>query len=86
MENVCSMPADEHRLRIVTFMTDGFVGNDYEIIGMIKKLRDKSRWFSFGTGSSVNHTLIDNIASEGGGEADYVLLNSSSRSSRKEIL
>ena len=52
---------------------------------MIKKLREKSRWFSFGTGNSVNHTLIDNIASEGGGEADYVLLNSSAEDAGKKF-
>lgn len=76
VEKVCSMPNDDHRLRIVTFMTDGYVGNDMEIMGMIKKYRGKSRWFSFGTGNSVNRFLIDGIAREGGGEADYVLLNS----------
>lgn len=76
VEMACSMPRDQHRLRIVTFMTDGYVGNDLEILGMIKKYRDKSRWFSFGTGNSVNRSLIDGIAREGGGEAEYVLLNS----------
>lgn len=77
VEKACAIPADDHRLRIVTFMTDGFVGNDLEILGMIHKHRNTSRWFSFGTGNSVNRTLIDGIAKEGGGEADYVLLNSS---------
>jgi Ca-activated chloride channel family protein len=77
VEKACSIAADAHRLRIVTFMTDGYVGNDLEILGMIKKNRATSRWFSFGTGNSVNRTLIDGIATEGGGEADYVLLNTS---------
>lgn len=76
VEKVCALPNDEHRLRIVTFMTDGYVGNDMEILGMIHKYRDKSRWFPFGTGNSVNRFLIDGIAKEGGGEAEYVLLNS----------
>lgn len=77
VEKACSIPADEHRLRIVTFMTDGYVGNDLQILGLIKKNRSTSRWFSFGTGNSVNRMLIDGIAAEGGGEADYVLLNTS---------
>ncbi len=76
VERVCAMPNDDHRLRIVTFMTDGYIGNDMEVLGLIKKYRGKSRWFSFGTGNSVNRFLIDGIAREGGGEADYVLLNS----------
>lgn len=71
-----TIAADEHRLRIITFMTDGYVGNDMEILGLINKSRDKSRWFSFGTGNGVNRFLIDGIAKEGGGEAEYVLLNS----------
>jgi Ca-activated chloride channel family protein len=76
VEAACKEPTDEHRLRIVSFMTDGFVGNDFEIVGMVRKLRENSRWFPFGTGNSVNRFLIDNIAKNGGGEADYVYLNS----------
>ncbi|HEY9868053.1 MAG TPA: VIT and VWA domain-containing protein [Candidatus Obscuribacterales bacterium] len=76
VEKACSIPADAHRLRIVTFMTDGYVGNDFEILGMVRKLRGTSRWFPFGTGNSVNRMLIDGMAKEGGGESEYVLLNS----------
>jgi Ca-activated chloride channel homolog len=85
VEAACSLPNSENRLRIVTFMTDGFVGNDFEIISMIKKYRGTSRWFSFGTGNSVNRFLIDKIASEGGGEAEYVLLNSSAEEVGKKF-
>jgi Ca-activated chloride channel family protein len=75
VEKVCSAPEDQHRLRIVTFMTDGEIGNDEEILGMIRKYRGNARWFSFGTGDSVNRFLIDGIAREGGGEPDYIMLN-----------
>ncbi|MBU6450760.1 MAG: VWA domain-containing protein [Cyanobacteria bacterium REEB67] len=68
---------EPERLRIVTFMTDGFVGNDLEVISMVQKFRQNTRWFVFGTGDNVNHTLIDNVARLGGGEADYVLQTSS---------
>ncbi|MFH1112707.1 MAG: VIT and VWA domain-containing protein [Pseudomonadota bacterium] len=67
-------PAD-HRLRIVTIMTDGLIGNDWEIISMIKKLRGTGRFYAFGTGNSVNRFLLDNMARVGGGEVDYILLN-----------
>lgn len=77
IERVCRMPADAHRLRIVTFMTDGYVGNDLEVLGLVQKLRATSRWFPFGTGNGVNRFLIDAMARLGGGEADYVLLNAS---------
>ncbi len=76
VEKVCSLPADDHRLRIVVFMTDGYVGNDFEVRGLVRKYRGTSRWFPFGTGRSVNRFLIDGIAQDGGGEAEYVLLDS----------
>ena len=85
VEDVCGLPNPENRLRIVTFMTDGYVGNDVEIVHTIKKFRGKSRWFSFGTGNSVNRFLIDKIAAEGGGEAEYVLLNSSAEEVGKKF-
>ncbi|MBI5360368.1 MAG: VWA domain-containing protein [Planctomycetes bacterium] len=75
VEKACSTPADANRLRIVTFMTDGYVGNDFEIIDLVKKLRGNSRWFPFGTGNSVNRFLLDNMARMGGGEVEYILLN-----------
>lgn len=77
IERVCALPADANRLRIVTFMTDGYVGNDLEVLGLVRELRARSRWFPFGTGNSVNRFLIDGMARLGGGEAEYVLLASS---------
>lgn len=77
IERVCAMPADDNRLRIVTFMTDGYVGNDLEVLALVERLRGTSRWFPFGTGNSVNRFLIDGMARLGGGEAEYVLLDAS---------
>jgi Ca-activated chloride channel family protein len=76
---------DLKRLRIVTFMTDGYVGNDIEIMSLIQKERKDSRWFAFGTGDGVNRTLIDNVSRLGGGEADYVLLDSSAEEVGKKF-
>ncbi|OPZ89787.1 MAG: Vault protein inter-alpha-trypsin [bacterium ADurb.Bin425] len=85
VEKACSLANDAHRLRIITFMTDGYVGNDFEILGLVKKMRGNSRWFPFGTGNSVNRMLIDGMAKEGGGEAEYVLLNSSAETVGKKF-
>lgn len=76
VREVCAQPAPENRLRIVSFMTDGYVGNDHEVIELVKKLRGNSRWFPFGTGNSTNRYLLDHMAREGGGEVEYVLLDS----------
>lgn len=75
IREVASRPADRHRLRIVTFMTDGYVGNDFEVISLVRELRGTSRWFPFGTGNSVNRFLLEGMARHGGGEVEYVLLN-----------
>lgn len=75
VRKACAQPADAHRLRIVTFMTDGYVGNDFEVLALVQQLRGTSRWFPFGTGNGVNRFLLENMARLGGGEPDYVLLS-----------
>jgi Ca-activated chloride channel family protein len=73
----CATPADAHRLRIVTFMTDGYVGNDLEVLSLVQSVRGTSRWFPFGTGNGVNRFVVDGMARLGGGEAEHVLLSDS---------
>ncbi|HYO91570.1 MAG TPA: VWA domain-containing protein, partial [Pyrinomonadaceae bacterium] len=64
--------ASDH-IRIVCFMTDGYVGNDMEIISEVQK-HSNARVFSFGIGSSVNRFLLDKMAEYGRGEVEYVSL------------
>lgn len=64
--------ASDH-LRVVCFITDGYVGNDMEIIGEVKK-HPNARVFSFGIGTSVNRFLLDKMAEAGRGEVEYVTL------------
>ena len=75
VRTVCALPADQHRLRVVVFMTDGYIGNDFEVLSLVRELRGTSRWFPFGTGNSVNRFLLEGMAREGGGEVEYVMLN-----------
>ena len=65
--------ASDH-VRIVCFMTDGYVGNDLEIIGEVQK-HPNARVFAFGIGGSVNRFLLDGMAKYGRGEVEYVALN-----------
>jgi Ca-activated chloride channel family protein len=68
-------PSDKSdHVRVVCFMTDGYVGNDLEIIGEVQK-HPNARVFAFGIGSSVNRFLLDNMAKYGRGEVEYVGLN-----------
>ncbi|HUR36519.1 MAG TPA: VIT and VWA domain-containing protein [Terriglobales bacterium] len=59
-------------LRVVCFMTDGYVGNDMAIIDEVQK-HPEARVFSFGIGTSVNRFLLDKMAEAGRGEAEFVL-------------
>ncbi len=65
-------PHDESRLRFVSFMTDGFIGNEAEVIGEIHRLLGPSRIFSFGVGNSTNRYLLEHMAKIGNGAAAFL--------------
>ncbi len=78
-------PSDsQEHVRIVCFLTDGFVGNDMAIIGEIQK-HPNARVFSFGIGSSVNRFLLDKMAEAGRGEVEYVGLNDDSSAAARRF-
>jgi hypothetical protein len=60
-----------NRIRIACFMTDGFVGNDTEIIAEVQK-HPNARVFAMGFSSAPNRFLLDKMAEYGRGEVDYV--------------
>jgi Ca-activated chloride channel family protein len=66
-------PRDDGRLRIVMFLTDGYIGNDEQILAAVRRRIGDARLFSFGVGSSVNRYLLDGLAEEGRGEVAYFL-------------
>jgi len=65
-------PHDPARLRFVSFMTDGYIGNELEIIGAVHDRIGAARIFSFGVGSSVNRYLLERMAREGRGAVAYL--------------
>ena len=65
-------PADPERLRMVALLTDGYIGNEVEILGEVRRLIGQGRLFSFGVGSSVNRYLLENVAQEGRGAAAFI--------------
>src|SRR5215510_2104248 len=78
-------PSDKQdHVRIVCFMTDGYVGNDMEIIGEVQK-HPNARVFSFGIGSSVNRFLLDKMAEAGRGEVEYVALTDDGSAAAKRF-
>ena len=65
--------SSEH-VRIVCFMTDGYVGNDMAILDELRRYPN-ARVFSFGVGASPNRFLLDKMAEVGRGEVEYVALS-----------
>ena len=68
---------DPQRFRLVSFMTDGYIGNETEILAAIHQRLGASRIFSFGVGSSVNRYLLDRMAKLGKGAVAYIGLDNS---------
>jgi len=67
-------PSDsQDHVRVVCFVTDGYVGNDMEIIGEVQK-HPNARVFAFGIGNSVNRFLIEGMAKAGRGDSEVVML------------
>lgn len=72
LRKVLEFPKDPARMRIVLFMTDGFIGNDPEILAFVKKHLNNSRIFPLGVGSSPNRYLLEEMAVLGKGKVEYV--------------
>lgn len=71
-------------VRIVCFMTDGYVGNEAEIIAEIRQ-HPEARVFGFGIGSSVNRHLMDQMSFNGRGEVEYIGLQDDGSAAAKRF-
>ena len=65
-------PHDPARLRLVVFLTDGYIGNEDEILATVGDKLGPSRLFSFGVGSAVNRYLLEEMARIGRGAVQVV--------------
>jgi Ca-activated chloride channel family protein len=65
-------PHDPKRLRVVSFMTDGYIGNEVEILHVIHQRLGSARIFSFGVGSSPNRYLLERMALVGNGAVAFI--------------
>jgi Ca-activated chloride channel family protein len=65
--------AKEGRLRSVVLITDGYIGNENEVIAEVQGgLKSGNRLYSFGVGSSVNRFLLDRLAEVGRGTSQVI--------------
>ncbi|MEQ8752721.1 MAG: VIT domain-containing protein [Coleofasciculus sp. G1-WW12-02] len=63
-----NVPAPEGRLRSVVLLSDGYIGNETQILAEVQQeLKPGNRLYSFGAGSSVNRFLLNRIAEIGRG-------------------
>jgi Ca-activated chloride channel family protein len=67
-----ALPPDPDRIRIVIFLTDGYIGNEHQILAAIAEVVGEARIFTLGIGSSVNHYLLDRMARLGSGAYTFV--------------
>jgi Ca-activated chloride channel family protein len=65
-------PHDPKRLRFVCFLTDGYIGNEAEILRAVAERIGPARIFSFGVGSAPNRYLMDRMAKLGRGAVAYL--------------
>jgi Ca-activated chloride channel family protein len=70
-------PHDPRRFRLVSFLTDGYIGNEVQILGEVHRRLGSARIFSFGVGTSVNRYLLDRMAKLGKGAVAYLGPNDS---------
>jgi Ca-activated chloride channel family protein len=76
LEEALDVPSDEGRMPVVFFVTDGepTVGerNPDRIAALAARLRGRTRVFSFGVGADVNAGLVEQLALDGRGTAQFV--------------
>ncbi|TDT74212.1 Ca-activated chloride channel family protein [Litoreibacter halocynthiae] len=67
-----STPQPENTMKIVVFLSDGYIGGEAQVLRTIRQRIGNSRIYAFGVGTSVNRYLLDAMADEGRGYARYV--------------
>lgn len=74
IQTVLNFPAAQSgRLRSIVLLTDGYIGNELEVIASVQKqLKPGNRLYSFGVGSSVNRFLVDRLAEVGRGTSQVI--------------
>jgi Ca-activated chloride channel family protein len=73
-----AVPHDPARLRIGVFVTDGYVGDEDEVLRSVAQRMKDARLFSFGVGTAVNRYLLEELAAIGRGAAHIVRPDESS--------
>ncbi|XP_038129085.1 von Willebrand factor A domain-containing protein 5A-like [Cyprinodon tularosa] len=73
LQHIYSQPCIPEQPRQLFVFTDGKVGNTKEVIDLVKKNSGSHRCFSFGIGDEASSALINGMAKEGGGHAQFII-------------
>jgi len=72
LERAMSTPATTGYLQQIVFITDGSVGNEAELIGLIHQRIDKARLFTVGIGAAPNSYFLEQAAAAGRGSYTFI--------------
>ncbi len=71
IEQALSPPIPKQAIRNVIFLTDGYIGNEMDVLQLVEQLLGKGRMFAFGVGTGVNRYLLNELSRVGGGFTRY---------------
>ncbi|XP_047450913.1 von Willebrand factor A domain-containing protein 5A-like isoform X2 [Mugil cephalus] len=72
LQHIYRQPCIPSQPRQLFVFTDGEVENTKEVIDLVKKNSGSHRCFSFGIGEGASSALINGLAKEGGGHAQFI--------------
>ena len=74
IETAMNFPAaPAGRLRSIVMLTDGLIGDDEAVVGMVRdRIQPGNRVYTFGVGASTNRFLIERLAEVGRGKAEVL--------------
>ncbi|XP_037630973.1 von Willebrand factor A domain-containing protein 5A-like isoform X2 [Sebastes umbrosus] len=72
LKGIYSQPCIPNQPRQLFVFTDGEVGNTKDVINLVKTNSGSHRCFSFGIGEGASSALINGLAKEGGGHAQFI--------------
>ncbi|XP_020564126.1 von Willebrand factor A domain-containing protein 5A isoform X3 [Oryzias latipes] len=72
LQHIYSQPCISNQPRQLFVFTDGEVGNTKEVLDLVRKNAGSHRCFSFGIGEGASSALINGLAQEGRGHAQFI--------------
>lgn len=72
IQQALAPPVPDGSMRIVVFLTDGYIGNEHTILAHINRHLGAARLYAFGVGTAVNRYLLSELARTGRGFVRYM--------------